>query len=468
MDWELDDNIPDLKQKTSSGGSGFAPKVQNWKSGVQYIKSINVQDKVYNKYQPRWKNPKSHQEIMREYKRIKENSKLYEPYRVGKRKEARFQKYLKEDRYKNSFKMEFDNAYKRYFYNPIKRGVKYIQDRNDKMAIGDLLYYIDTFGRMSQRMPFHTPIGNFVYDNVVPITTAYRTAKKMLRKVNYQKKKAKRVLTWYDKRKGLYPAGTRRKSRLNYLLGTRFERWIDSLPKYSRKKRMFFRRRKRFYKGWSRYGRKKRKRILPTVQYLKKQVKGIYKKMELKLHEVQKTDDLAEPGDSSGTNFQGNWVFSDVLNVIPRDDTHIGRDAAKLSFRSIQCRFTVRVDTLSPANTFRMVLIYDKRSNKALPTVANVFESDTFNSNYNISRPLSGRFQFLMDKIIRIPADRKFFHGKFFKKVNLPIHYDGATGAIGEITQGALFFMLIGQMGNGETNKHYVLSYKIRIRYNDI
>ena len=194
---------------------------------------------------------------------------------------------------------------------------------------------------------------------------------------------------------------------------------------------------------------------------------------ELKFFDTQKAQTAVA---ATGT------VLDDSLNHIVQGVTEENRVGRKCTIRSIHFKGTynnvVATNVGDTNQSVRIVIILDKQTNGTAFTVAGVLEDVTEFNGYNSFRNLaeSGRFKVLMDQRfnIRIPAVAQTAAGtfstyiqdykwEFNKLVNIPIEFNGTTGAIGEIRSNNIGIFAISR---DATNPPEV-GYSCRVRFSD-
>lgn len=167
------------------------------------------------------------------------------------------------------------------------------------------------------------------------------------------------------------------------------------------------------------------------------------------------------------------------INAIAQGDGPSERDGRKVVIKSVQARGQVTLNSgpgLISYARIRMILYLDKQANGAAATVTDILETANINSHLNLSNNL--RFTILWDKVIDLNstgnvvsttgsdtygnAVRSF---KFYKKVNIPVEFDGTTAAIANIKSNNLNFLFISyENGLPESD----IFGTARVRYTDI
>jgi len=148
------------------------------------------------------------------------------------------------------------------------------------------------------------------------------------------------------------------------------------------------------------------------------------------------------------------------------------RVGKKIRWESIQVRGTVTSASGATWNKGALIFVYDKRPTGALPTVSDILVSP---SSYALNNDTnSGRFQILrrLDHLCigpmgaNPPNGREGFVIDEFIKVRRPCVFKaGGTGAIGDIEEGALYVVAIGQ---NVIPNNVTYTCGIRVRYTDI
>lgn len=140
------------------------------------------------------------------------------------------------------------------------------------------------------------------------------------------------------------------------------------------------------------------------------------------------------------------------LALIPQGDTESQRDGRKCVVKSIAIKAQLILDPGAAADCAGVTAIYlvlDKQTNGAAAAVTDVFTSATNLSQVMRNMSESSRFtvlkKWIMDWNPAAGATTAYnFHARhidFYKKVNIPLHYNSTTGAIGEIRSNNLFLL---------------------------
>lgn len=174
----------------------------------------------------------------------------------------------------------------------------------------------------------------------------------------------------------------------------------------------------------------------------------------------------AATGSEPGTAFTGITE----LNPVQQGATSYNRIGTKILIKSIDFRANFYLAGSAPVYTaVRYLLVYDRQPNGAFPAIASILSE-------NIGTPpvhLSGvnmanrsRFVVLRDRQIILTAQDNMTSVKEFVKTKLETQFSANTGAIGDITTGAIYLIAFSSVSSAVTLA--VLSgAHCRIRYFD-
>jgi len=180
------------------------------------------------------------------------------------------------------------------------------------------------------------------------------------------------------------------------------------------------------------------------------------------------------------------------LNIITSGSSMFNRIGRKVSMKSvhIQGAFTTTGNTSTVPQFARLIVIYDKQPNGALPNYTDVITDQINNTggDTKISGPRSGinlnnrdRFEMLIDRRWVLPdcpptqvagrytCTADMLHFEIFKKLkDREVHYkqDSSPGVIGDIATGSLVIITLGDLNAGSEGWNGYLS--IRLRYSDL
>ena len=140
--------------------------------------------------------------------------------------------------------------------------------------------------------------------------------------------------------------------------------------------------------------------------------------------------------------------------------TRIGR---KILMKSLQIRYIC--GSGYPQSQHRVLIVYDKQANGALPTASTVLDTNSFMSPMNLSN--SDRFVVLVDDISDSTQSSVLnIAGKRYVKCNLEAVFSGVTSGIASIASGSIFIMVANNADPtvGITSNFY---FTTRIRFID-
>ena len=160
-----------------------------------------------------------------------------------------------------------------------------------------------------------------------------------------------------------------------------------------------------------------------------------------------------------------------LLATIPQGTSVSQRVGKKIMIKSIQCRGNLQNNSTATINDVAMMLVYDIRPTGSLPVVTDILvsaSSRAFNNDVN-----SARFKILKRIDMSLTGNSGAATGStavscdFYLKVNKLMQFAAAgTGAIGDITVGALYLVTVGTNAAGTTAATAVVGF--RTRFNDI
>lgn len=154
-----------------------------------------------------------------------------------------------------------------------------------------------------------------------------------------------------------------------------------------------------------------------------------------------------------------------VLNSMQLGTANGQRIGRKIQLRSVQIRYTVTPPGAGGVSQNRFVIVYDKQTNGAAPTAADVFAINAFDSPLNLNN--AERFVVIMDEITDSCQSQLInMSGKRYAKIRLDTLYAGNAGTVGDITTGGLFLFCANNSdpitGVASTSYSYT-----RVRYTD-
>lgn len=166
-----------------------------------------------------------------------------------------------------------------------------------------------------------------------------------------------------------------------------------------------------------------------------------------------------------------------LLATVPQGASVNQRIGKKALWKSVQCRGYITNSTTASSNDVAFLIVYDKRPTGALPAVTDILVASTSQSFNNDAN--SGRFSVLKrydtmllgaitgtiatEQLTDTTAQSADFYLDLKQK---PVVFKAAgTGAIGDIEEGALYLVTVGDHAAGTTAAIANLSF--RVRYHD-
>lgn len=162
-----------------------------------------------------------------------------------------------------------------------------------------------------------------------------------------------------------------------------------------------------------------------------------------------------------------------LLNIVPQGPATSQRIGKKIMLKSLQAHGYMYNNTQADTNIVSYLVVYDRRPCGNLPAVTDVLKTAnalSFNNDNN-----SGRFRILkrVNRVLigRGPSDHTSLSSheeSFFislKGLGMVFNSVG-TGEIGDIDEGAIYFITVGGMASGTTAASATMAF--RTRYLDI
>lgn len=156
-----------------------------------------------------------------------------------------------------------------------------------------------------------------------------------------------------------------------------------------------------------------------------------------------------------------------LLNAAGQSADSSGRIGRRIFMKSILFRYVFNVPegqtvtSNSSIASFRILIIYDKQTNKALPSVTDVLSSTDVHAAINLAN--SDRFVVLFDKYVNMAAGNL---DCLYRKINMESIYSGSGAIIGDMTSGSVFYMIAPGFAYAAPGP--TLSFTSRIRFTDV
>ena len=177
--------------------------------------------------------------------------------------------------------------------------------------------------------------------------------------------------------------------------------------------------------------------------------------------------------DVAATNYVLNTLGNvQLINTIPQGASVNERIGKKAVLTSLNLKGYLFNDALAVYNDIAVLIVYDRRPTGALPAVTDILDtahSVSFNKDDNSSRfRIIRRFEDMLvggsSGTLTESTYKAFDH--YIPLRSLPVVYKSAgTGAIGDIEQGALYLVTVGNTAAGNTDA--TLYTGMRLRFKD-
>ena len=144
-----------------------------------------------------------------------------------------------------------------------------------------------------------------------------------------------------------------------------------------------------------------------------------------------------------------------LLNPITQGASTVQRVGKKVMTHSLQIRGQANSGTTTTVSDAAFIIVYDKRPTGALPAITDILKSvspSAFNNDDN-----TGRFKILrrwdnmfVGNTVTPTTGKEVMDIEEFIKINLPTVYKAlGTGAIADISEGALYLVTVGGTAAG-------------------
>lgn len=161
-----------------------------------------------------------------------------------------------------------------------------------------------------------------------------------------------------------------------------------------------------------------------------------------------------------------------LLNAVGQGASTSQRIGKRISLKSVQLRGSILSKSATKEAAAVVMFVYDKRPTGSMPSMTDILVSSSaysFNNDTN-----SSRFRILKRTKRQVIGNETDMTSAAFQDADaflnlkgLPVTYkDVGTGAIGDIEEGALYMVTIGDKPAG--NEACELYGGVRLRYNDV
>lgn len=161
----------------------------------------------------------------------------------------------------------------------------------------------------------------------------------------------------------------------------------------------------------------------------------------------------------ASTSISNTGIVFNSVNLIPQGTTDVTRIGNKVNVTNFNMHLTLQLPNQAIATPFsekvRMIAFVDKQANGAAAVVTDILETANIHSFRNLDN--TDRFQILKDEIthLDIQAVNPTVPSNAInqetvginKKMNLPLHFSGTTGAITELRSNNIGFLFISLTG---------------------
>lgn len=158
-----------------------------------------------------------------------------------------------------------------------------------------------------------------------------------------------------------------------------------------------------------------------------------------------------------------------LLNTIAVGASNQQRVGKRIMLKSLQCRGYQITNSAAISTATAYLIVYDKRPCGVLPAITDVLDSATATSMNKDDN--SGRFRVLkrVDRLLvgsvgnQVGARSGFEENWFLSLKNLPMVFNSVgTGAIGDIDEGALYLITVGNSVAGTLAATGVMGFRTR------
>ncbi len=159
-------------------------------------------------------------------------------------------------------------------------------------------------------------------------------------------------------------------------------------------------------------------------------------------------------------------AFINSLDVMAQGDTDATRSGNLIRVKSIQWEGFATIHASAANTSLRIMVILDKQSNGANHALADILNDATAGDAIVSSRNIDGMHRFIVlydRKFILSQTGQGIVKWKFYKKVSLPIRYDGNAGNITDLASNNITLVMVS---NEATNAPAV-THSGRIRFID-
>jgi len=175
----------------------------------------------------------------------------------------------------------------------------------------------------------------------------------------------------------------------------------------------------------------------------------------------------------------GSWTSPVLINAIAGGTTRTQRIGGSVTLTSFLLRGVYTSVGATTAPPVRILVVYDKQPNGALPSITDILAANDTNSPLNISN--SDRFHVISDEFLQMVHSQDGTNGvagyptkiyrNFFKSEREPgyqmKYLNNNNATIADITTGSCYLMM-SSFGPGSTATSTLFTFYSRFRFTDM
>jgi len=131
-----------------------------------------------------------------------------------------------------------------------------------------------------------------------------------------------------------------------------------------------------------------------------------------------------------------------LLTVISQGDNDTDRQGNSILARSVNINLKYQINASASHTTIRTILFWDKECNGATPTISDILQTTSVMANYNHNT--ASQYQILADYRVNLSiSGQQETTRRIYRKLQRHVHFDGASGTIGDIQDYALWLFFV-------------------------
>ncbi len=154
-------------------------------------------------------------------------------------------------------------------------------------------------------------------------------------------------------------------------------------------------------------------------------------------------------------------------SILAQGDLKTQRGGNKVRFKSIHRKGFFSLHASATTSMVRLMIVLDKQCNGAVFSIADLLEDSTVGDSIVSPRDVDNmnRFVVLSDKTYKLAdgGGNQLIQFNIYKRINLPIRYDGTGATVANMTSNALYLV---SFSNEATNTPIITDF-CRIRFID-